>query len=176
MPQVKLNPAHSVFVPILDAEHRGLLDAVDELRQAAARGDKPASLSAMRALAAQAADHFAHEERMMIHTRYHLLEWHKRQHDTNRKRLREFAARFEKGDAAALEEAAAYMTAWMADHTGVHDRMLSAHLRAYAWEPYHSSAQASGGARISSSSGFLANRLSAAKTSFDRNPARRRLR
>lgn len=173
MPPVKQNPAHSVYVPVLDGEHKEMVAAIDALRQAATVNSK-AALAALQKLIDVSADHFAHEERMMQHTRYHLYEWHKRQHDQSKKRLKEFAAALESGDAPSAIAAAERMEKFLMEHTGVHDRMLAAHLRSYAWEPYHSASQASGGVRISSASGFLATRLSAAKMAPDRNPWRTR--
>ncbi len=126
----KRHIVHSVFMPTLDAEHRRLQSTVDGLRRISEEeGGGPRTF--LRSLAEQLEAHFAGEERMMRLSGYPSYEWHKRQHDTARKRVAQFAARVEANEAGAVSEMSAFLTDWLHDHTGLHDRMMAAYLRNY---------------------------------------------
>lgn len=126
----KRQSIHSVFMPTLDEEHKRLSDAVEALRRISDQeGGGPQTF--LRSLAEQIDAHFAGEERMMRSSRYPSYEWHKRQHDTARKRVTQFAARVEADEAGAVSEMSSFLTSWLRDHTGLHDRMMAAYLRNY---------------------------------------------
>jgi hemerythrin len=124
--------SREVFVEELDAQHRNLYQAADELQRAIPSGtDTPRTVELLRALIAAAEDHFAHEERLMRSSQYSAYAWHKQQHDTVRKRLSQFVPRIESGENEAAALLLEFLSGWLKDHTGVTDRMLGAHLRSY---------------------------------------------
>ena len=131
MQPFKWNKKHEVFVPELDAEHRNLFRTVEELRVAVAAGGGGEHVHALlAALVAGAEDHFRHEERLMRSAHYPSFDWHKRQHDTARKRLKEFSAKIEAGDSAG--RARRWWNFWWPgsrDHAGLTDRMMGAYIR-----------------------------------------------
>ena len=131
---------HAVYLPEIDAEHRGIFTTAAELERASAtRAPRPKILQSLRALLEQAEDHFSHEERLMRAIRYDAFDWHKKQHDGVRRSLKLFAKRIEAGDAKAAAELLVYLAHWLHDHTALTDRMMGARLRNY--DRQHTSAR-----------------------------------
>ena len=121
---------HAVFVPEIDAEHRNIYRAGAALDHALLAGARAPQIREMvRAAVSSIEDHFAHEERLMRAARFSGLEWHKRQHDGARKRVKAFARRLEAGEKQAAQELLDYLGPWMRDHVGLADRMMCAYLR-----------------------------------------------
>ena len=126
----KWSKSNAVFVPDLDDEHRMIFQATTELQQALRSGAPLFEVQEiLHRLIACAEDHFAHEEKLMRGARYLSFDWHKRQHETARKRLRQYAPLIEKGDAEAGAALVEFLTHWLHDHTRVTDRMMGAFLR-----------------------------------------------
>jgi hemerythrin len=133
MSALEWTPDHSIFVPVLDDEHKGMFEAMEGLRQLMVNGRLTAGgLKAMKEVVARATSHLTHEERLMRSSHYSAYDWHKRQHDTMRKRVTGFAGRAEQGDAAAATELLDFLKDWLRDHTGLHDRMMGAYLRNFS--------------------------------------------
>jgi hemerythrin len=123
---------HSVYLPEIDAEHRGLCRIGAELHQAMVAGGKPAQLRPILANLMEAVDeHFRHEERLMKVVHYAAYDWHKRQHDTIRKRLRQTIKQVDAGDADCCTGLVKYLNTWLGDHMTVTDRMMGAFIRNY---------------------------------------------
>jgi hemerythrin-like metal-binding protein len=130
MPLFHWTKQYAVYVPELDAEHRALFNmGADVVRAAAARAPKGRLREMIRALVAHAEDHFTHEERLMRDARYEAFDWHKKQHDGVRRRLKEFGKRIEANDREAPSEMLEYLSHWLNDHTSLTDRMMGARLR-----------------------------------------------
>jgi len=126
----KWNKSNAVFVPSIDHEHREVFSAVAELQQALGGGAPAFQVQEiLHRLIACTEDHFAHEERLMRSGHYVSFEWHKQQHDTVRKRMKEYVPLIEKGDGAAGTALIGFLTHWLHDHTALTDRMLGAFLR-----------------------------------------------
>jgi hemerythrin len=123
---------HAVFIPEIDAEHKNIYRLAEELSQAVA-GGVPAdqARAILRELIASGEDHFAHEERLMRATNYPASAWHKGQHDTVRKRMKEFAPRIEGGDGEAAPLLLEFLSGWLRDHVRLADCMMAAHVRNY---------------------------------------------
>ncbi len=128
----KWSSAHSVYLPELDEEHRKLYRVGDELHKALLAGAKAGTLQPILAnLLALAEQHFRHEERLMRAIHYTAFDWHKRQHDAARKKLKSAAKRVAGGDSAIVAEMLDYLSEWLRGHMGVADRMMGARLRNY---------------------------------------------
>jgi hemerythrin len=130
MPLFKWTKAHAVFIPEIDAQHRNLFRVAEELH-CAIRGQAEIArtLEMLRALIAAAEDHFEYEERLMRSSGYTAYDWHKQQHDTVRKRAKQFLPRIESGEEHATLLLLEFLSGWLKEHTGLTDRMLGAHLR-----------------------------------------------
>lgn len=132
MAGLKWSQSHSVHLPEVDAEHRSLFRLAGEFKRVLSSGaPQHAVEEKLRALLAEAEDHFTHEERMMRTARYMMFNWHKGQHDALRKRARKSAARLHDGELEAATEFLEFLTRWLPDHMAVADNMMGATLRNY---------------------------------------------
>jgi hemerythrin-like metal-binding protein len=119
-----------IDVPEFDAEHRDLYRHLTELLHALATGAGGDRLSEiLQNLVEHLHDHLAHEERALRLARYPSLEWHIRQHDVGRRRIRSAVRRFKSGDRQVLIDLALFLGRWLPDHIAVTDRMAAAYLR-----------------------------------------------
>lgn len=126
----KWTKARAVGVPEIDDEHRMIFRVADELNQAVLT-DAPQSqvLEILSRLIGLADAHFKHEETLMRAYRYSSIEWHRQQHETVRKRLRQFVPRMEAGDHEAGLLLTEFLAGWLKDHLSLADRMMGAYLR-----------------------------------------------
>jgi hemerythrin len=130
MRSLKWSTSDSVFVTELDDEHKEIFDAASNLKIALSDQDPALETNkSAQPLIARIEDHFAHEERLMRAARYGSLVWHTRNHDSARKRVRQFAARIAQGETDAGLELVEYLTSWLHDHARLSDAMLGAFLR-----------------------------------------------
>jgi hemerythrin len=67
----------------------------------------------------------------MRSTHYPASAWHKGQHDTVRKRVKEFAPRIEGGEREAALLLLEFLSGWLRDHLRLADCMMAAHVRNY---------------------------------------------
>jgi len=119
-----------VFVTEIDDEHKEIFEAASNLQKALISQSPLQEISKlMQRLVSSVSAHFAHEERLMRGARYGSVSWHKKSHDAARRRVGQFAARVERGDAEAGRELIEYLTSWLHDHTSMADRMMGAFLR-----------------------------------------------
>jgi len=126
----KWNKSHAVFVPEIDNEHRAIFQAAAELQQAIQSGAPLFQVQEiLHRLIAGTEDHFTHEEQLMQAERYLSFDWHKQQHDTVRKRLRQYVPLIEAGDPEAGTALIEFLSHWLRDHTSLTDRMMGAFLR-----------------------------------------------
>ena len=122
--------SNAVFLPDIDDEHQAIFQATGELQQALhTRAPLFQLQEILHRLIATTEDHFAHEEGLMHGARYLSFDWHRQQHDTVRKRFKEYAPRIEQGDREAGHLLVEFFTRWLEDHTAVTDRMMGAYLR-----------------------------------------------
>jgi hemerythrin len=135
----KRSKSNAVFHTPIDGEDRAIFEATGELQQAFRRGVPLFEVQEIlhRPIACTG-DHFAHEEKLMRATRYLSFNWQKGQHDTARKRMREYvpliifpAPTFgvEVGGVDAGTALVKFLTRWLDDHTAVTGRMMGAYLR-----------------------------------------------
>jgi hemerythrin len=126
----KWHKANACFVPRMDEEHRAIYQEADELQQSLeAAAPEFELLEILHRLIATTEDHLVYEEGLMRSTRYEMFDWHRQQHDTLRKRLRQFVPLVEDGDRQAVLALIEFLSKWLKDHTALADRMLGAHLR-----------------------------------------------
>ncbi len=123
---------NEVFIAQIDAEHRDIFQLAERLERAIETQAPPAEIRAhLHALAAHAEEHFSHEEWLMQSVRYPSYGWHRQQHDTARRRLKLFVPLVEEGNVEAIEAFLEFLAGWLADHTGVTDRMMASFVRNY---------------------------------------------
>jgi hemerythrin-like metal-binding protein len=130
MALIKWSDGNAVYVPEIDAEHRGVFLIAGELHKALLAHAAPEKVRAvLRNLLTRTEAHLQHEERLMRAVDYPSYEWHKRQHDTVRKRFKALAPRIAGGDSDASMLLLDFLTGWLRDHTALSDRMMASYLR-----------------------------------------------
>lgn len=123
---------HEIFIAQIDTEHRGLFEAAQAFERAIEQKSQPPEVrDRLLALATQIENHLCHEEWLMQSVHYPLYAWHRQQHETARRRLKLFLPLIEEGNAEAIEAFMEFLAGWLADHTGVTDRMMAAFVRNY---------------------------------------------
>jgi len=117
---------NDIFLPELDAEHRALFVAGEELHRAVSAGAPADQVKERLHHVLQLAEaHFLHEERLMRDSAFESYEWHRKQHDVIRRR----AKRTDGTDLLAVAALLDYVAGWLRDHTAVADRIMASHLR-----------------------------------------------
>jgi hemerythrin len=128
----KWSSAYSVYLPELDAEHRAIFRLAAEFHKALLAGADAEKLQVLVTNLLEVEEqHFRHEERLMKAMHYQGAAWHKKQHDTARKRSREMVKRLEAGDLTVAGDTLKFLSQWLTDHLTVADRMMGASLRNY---------------------------------------------
>ncbi|MBZ5727146.1 MAG: hemerythrin family protein [Acidobacteriia bacterium] len=126
----KWSKAEATFLDEIDAEHREIFRAAGELHEAILAGvAAPQVQEILKRLIAEFERHFRHEERLMRSVHYPIYDWHKRQHDTVRKRLRQFLPRIESGETGAAHLLLEFFAWWLKEHTRLTDCMMAAYVR-----------------------------------------------
>jgi hemerythrin-like metal-binding protein len=117
---------HEIFLPEIDAEHRAIFSAGEQLYQLlVADGGSEKIGEAMHHLAEVAEVHFLHEERLMRDSEFEPYGWHRQQHQTVRRRMKGLKPT----DPAAVRATLEFMAGWLRDHTSVADRIMASHVR-----------------------------------------------
>lgn len=120
---------YSVHVPEIDAEHQAIFRLCREFQAVTRSGANAQVRASLNELAIYSLEHFWHEERQMRAADYPFYSWHRQQHHTARKRIRELQEPIRRGDREAARELLAFLRDWLHDHIRLTDRMLGAHLR-----------------------------------------------
>ncbi len=130
MPSFHWTSHNQVYVPELDQEHQVIFRLAEDVSRAVRSGALLAAIQPkLRELIRRARLHFTHEEKRMVSLRYPGYEWHRRQHDTLRRKVAKLQQSVRQGDREAILPAMEYLAGWLRDHTSVSDRMMTAYLR-----------------------------------------------
>jgi hemerythrin-like metal-binding protein len=121
---------HSVFIPALDEQHKGLLEVSQELRAAVLTGESTDRLEFLAGrLATRLVAHFRYEEGLMRGSRYTASDWHERQHQAARVKLANLWDAIRGRGAESVFVGLEDLADWHRDHVTIADRMLAAHIR-----------------------------------------------
>ena len=133
---VRLPPEMAVGFEEIDAQHRGLLEAMDAARAAAAGGDLLATRAAVAALGDVLLSHFAAEEAFMAESLYPDRSRHKAAHDLF---MQDFAQLGRELEAGLSELAAQWVETrvpeWVKFHIRVNDLPLGRYLASKHFRP-----------------------------------------
>jgi hemerythrin-like metal-binding protein len=118
---------YAVGVALMDAEHRELLEIVNQLYEALSSGGDPLPLC--DALARHALVHFAHEEQWFAPLGYPRANQHRLMHEKLTQRLVDYRAQLS-GEARPGIDDFARFADWLAHHITGEDRAYAAWLNA----------------------------------------------
>ncbi len=111
------NSRYSVGVKSIDDEHHQLFGLINDLHDAMLKGQAQSLMgSLLHKLADYTQTHFAAEEKMMTATRYPGLVEHQMKHHELIKQVKEFSARFEKGEVALNLDLMNFLRDWLTNH------------------------------------------------------------
>lgn len=119
----------SVGVRIMDLEHKRLCSLFGRLLSGLNCGDKENLLKILDNLFEKAANHFAHEERLLRLTDFAAARLHEREHAQFLHRIRAVQLGLRAGDASALStEVVHSLCDWLEQHIKDRDKEFGAHL------------------------------------------------
>jgi len=130
MPLIRWSDQYSVGVPGLDAQHRQLIDALNELHEAmsAARGQQVLG-SLLERLGQYARTHLETEENFLKTHGYPAFAQHKAQHDAYGARVREMQQQLRQGRVAISVSLMAFLKEWWTTHILNADRQYAEFLK-----------------------------------------------
>jgi hemerythrin len=123
------NPAYSVNIGSIDAQHRSLLAICRELCDAVSHGQSRAlTYNIVDRLAQYTVTHFAHEERLMRAQEYPDIAAHQAEHEAMAARIGGFRSDFKAGRATLSTELLQSMESLIVGHFQSSDRKYSTFL------------------------------------------------
>ncbi|MCL1928039.1 MAG: bacteriohemerythrin [Treponema sp.] len=132
---VSWSDSYSMGIKIVDDQHKGLLDFVNELF-AHATGNEEEERAWFKEVIQQAVqyikEHFTTEEKYMKATRFPGFDEHKKTHDEFTLTVVKSVKDFETGKRLVLEKFAYFLKDWVLSHVAVMDRQYSDYFRKIA--------------------------------------------
>jgi hemerythrin len=117
MPLMQWSDTLSVGVAEIDAEHKNLVSYLNDLHFAMSQGKSNAIMQSLLArLVGYTQVHFGTEEKYMKKWNYPGYVYHKGEHDAFVKKVAEFKAKFESGQAAISVEILIFLKEWVVNH------------------------------------------------------------
>lgn len=111
-------PDLSVGIEVIDAQHKRIVEYINQLHEARLRGDKDAIARVIEELVDYTLSHFSFEESMMEEAHYRFLAPHKKVHELFVRRVSEYQQRFKMGEDTAVVAADMQNTlvTWLMNH------------------------------------------------------------
>lgn len=117
MPLMEWKPSYSVGVEKFDADHRRLMELLNQLNDAMlARQGKLVIGSVLKELLEYTERHFSAEERAMLRCGYEGLDQHVKQHRALTERVRLLVSEYELGDTLISVEVLSFLRDWLDGH------------------------------------------------------------
>jgi len=133
--QVKWNDAYALGIKVIDDQHKGLLDIVNDLFNHAS-ANKEEEHEYFKSVIKQAVDyiknHFATEEKIMISTKYKGYDEHKKLHEEFILTVIKTAKDFESGKRLTLTSLGYFLKDWVLSHIAVVDKKYCDYFRSIA--------------------------------------------
>lgn len=129
MALLKWDKTYAVGIKIVDDQHAGLFDSLNELHSAMLKGDVNAVISPMlQDLLAYTRTHFSAEELMLAKAKYPDLAEHQAKHRKFAAQIAEYAERHKRGETALSVHLIDFLRKWLTDHILREDRAYSSWL------------------------------------------------
>jgi hemerythrin len=122
---VEWNDRLSVSIPIIDEQHKSLVDMTNDLYVGCLQGDEAAVLyfkTAVRKAVDYVKYHFATEERILENINYPRIAEHKKQHEDFVKEILHGVKEFEEGKKFVPNVFVRYLRDWILTHIAVADK------------------------------------------------------
>lgn len=120
----------SVGIPSIDAQHKKLVELLNELHGATYQGKGHEVVgNTLAGLMDYTVEHFAYEEKLFQETGYPAAETHAAEHIVLTRKLADIYEKYKSGVTTALtQEVLLFLVNWIMDHTMDSDKKYSAHL------------------------------------------------
>ena len=132
---VTWSDSYSMGVKIIDDQHKGLLDFVNDLFNHAS-GNEAEERVYFKEVIQQAVqyikEHFQTEEKLMVSTKYQGYAEHKKAHDEFTLTVIQSVKDFESGRRLVLEKFAYFLKDWVLSHIAVMDKQYALYFRKIA--------------------------------------------
>jgi hemerythrin len=102
-------------IPVIDGQHRQIVDYINQLHDARLKNDRQAVGDVINNLIDYTLSHFSFEEELMVESGYPFAGPHKRVHDVFVKRVGEYQLRYKSGEDISGELHALLMR-WLVGH------------------------------------------------------------
>ncbi len=102
-------------IDVIDHQHRRIVDFINDLEAAQARGDKQKVTSVINDCIDYTMSHFAFEESLQEEAGYQYCKPHKKVHELFARKVSEYQQRMELGDDIA-DELHSMLTRWLINH------------------------------------------------------------
>lgn len=132
MPLITITSKLITGIPSIDAQHRQLVDAINQLHDAMKQGKGREQIApTLDFLVRYVAEHFAHEERLMAKVGYPDLAGHSAQHQGFATKVGEMVKAYKSGSAVMGVEVSRFLANWIQDHIQRTDMAYVAALKAH---------------------------------------------
>jgi len=132
---IEWSEAYSLGIKMIDDQHKGLLDIVNDL-YSHSTGNEFEEMLYFKDVIHQAVDyiknHFQVEEKLLVATKYPGYAEHKKAHDQFTLMVVASAKDFESGKRMVLEKFAHFLRDWILSHIAVMDQDYATYLRKIA--------------------------------------------
>ena len=130
MPLMTWNDKMSVGVSMLDADHKKLVEMLNELYDAVQNGKGKDSLGKiLDSLIDYTKIHFAHEEKFFLQTNYPESAVHKKEHDDLTSQVLDVQKKYKNGASGTLSlEVLNFLKYWLVNHIGAADKKYGPYL------------------------------------------------
>lgn len=118
--------------PLIDQEHRELIDAINKLLDACRKGQGRNEIAkTAQFMQSYTAKHFSDEERLQVQSRYPEYVKHRGYHEAFKKTIAELVQKVSTQGAsvALVGELNTTLAGWLINHIKVEDKKLAAYLR-----------------------------------------------
>lgn len=117
MPHIQWKDRYNIHFREIDAQHRGLLDLLNELIDCMDGRRNPEQVARIfRDLGEYAGTHFSSEERYMLAAKYPKFDEHRREHDSFTSKVSQLAQAYDPGDPHLIEETLSFLKQWYVEH------------------------------------------------------------
>ncbi|MBQ9578804.1 MAG: bacteriohemerythrin [Ottowia sp.] len=163
MDALQWNAALATGIPVIDEQHKQIVDMVNQLRLAIETGDTDAAGRIIPKMVDYTVFHFTFEEELMEMAGYNFLPVHRRVHQLFTKRIPEFQERHAAGE-DILVELHNMLARWLAHHIQHEDRDYVPAIRTYLEARAQNAAAAAAASAAGSAAILSGNAAPAAAT------------